>query len=81
MGVPTPAPPAGANPSVPTSTASIVSSKASNGTAASTSIQSGGKATGTIVTVAPGSAGTRINVRCRSIIPWLGAVIIFSVMW
>jgi hypothetical protein len=80
MGVPSPAPPAGANPSIPTSTASLVP-KPSNGTAASTSIQSGAKATGTIVTVAPGSAGTRISGRCRSVIPWLGAVVLFSVMW
>ena len=83
MGVPSPAPPAGANPSVPTSTASIVSTKASNGTVASTQSGANGGAstTGNVLTVAPGSAGTRINVRCMSIIPWLGAVIIFGVIW
>lgn len=37
--------------------------------------------TGTFATTAPGSAATRLSVRCTSIIPLISAVIVFGILW
>lgn len=84
IGVTNAAPAGSASTSPPSTKSSTAAPKPVNGTTPQSSskvFSSPGSAATSQVQVAPGSAGSKINVKYATVISWIGAVIIFGILW